>query len=203
MTDPQQGAGIRLIKKYPNRRLYDTSISACITLAGVKQLVLDNVDFKVLDSKTGEDVTRSILLQIVLEEESGGAPLFSNATLKHFILVYGKATQGHFGKFMEKSLQTFTEAQNLIQEQTRQMAEHNPMLNPELMTKLMTGQAGHMPDTMGNYLAQSAQTFMEMQQRLQQQATQLFGGYPGNGMPWFNPAQPAKPDDGTKKKPDE
>lgn len=191
MTKSQQGAEVRLIKKYANRRLYDTAISACITLADVKRLILENVAFTVQDSKTHEDVTRSILLQIVLEEEASGAPLFSDATLKHFILIYGKATQGHFGKFMEKSLQTFTEAQQLIQEQTRQMMEYNPMLNPEIMAKILTGQAGQLPDAMGNYLAQSAQTFMGMQQKLQQQAQQLFGMIPGNETRGLNPEQPS------------
>lgn len=199
MTKSRQGAeAVRLIKKYANRRLYDTAISACITLADVKQLILENVEFTVQDSKTHEDVTRSILLQIVLEEEAGGAPLFSDATLKHFILIYGKTTQGHFGKFMEKSLQTFTEAQQLIQEQTRQMMEYNPMLNPELMAKLLTGQANGLPDAMGNYLAQSAQTFMDMQQKLQQQAQQLFGMMPGNETRRLTPEK--APDDADDKK---
>ena len=84
----------RLIKKYPNRRLYDTQTSAYITLADVKQLVLETEDFKVLDAKSSEDLTRSILLQIILEEEAGGAPLFSSAMLSQIIRVYGHAIQG-------------------------------------------------------------------------------------------------------------
>ena len=87
----------RLIKKYPNRRLYDTQTSAYITLADVKQLVLDNEDFKVLDAKSNEDLTRSILLQIILEAEAGGAPLFSSSMLAPMIRFYGHAVQGVMG----------------------------------------------------------------------------------------------------------
>lgn len=200
MTQAKQGAAARIIKKYPNRRLYDTSTSAYITLADVKQLVIKGTDFLVQDSKTKEDVTRSILLQIVLDEEGGGAPLFSDATLKQFIRVYGQAMQGHFGQYMEKSLQTFSEVQNVIQEQTRHMVERNPMLNPELMAKLMTGKAGHLPDSMGSYLSKSAQTFMEMQQQLQQQAQKLYGGMAGGGVPWFGAGPFSKAEDCNDKK---
>ena len=68
---------IRIIKKYPNRRLYDTANSGYITLADVKQMVLEHIDFQVIDAKSGDDLTRSILLQIILEEESAGVPMFS------------------------------------------------------------------------------------------------------------------------------
>ncbi|MDP3310862.1 MAG: polyhydroxyalkanoate synthesis regulator DNA-binding domain-containing protein, partial [Polaromonas sp.] len=71
----------RIIKKYPNRRLYDTDTSTYITLADVKQLVMDSADFVVRDAKTSEDLTRSIMLQIILEEETGGAPMFTEAVL--------------------------------------------------------------------------------------------------------------------------
>ena len=74
-------AGLRILKKYPNRRLYDTEISSYITLTDVKAMVLAGTAFEVRDAKTGEDLTRSILLQIILEEETGGVPMFSTATL--------------------------------------------------------------------------------------------------------------------------
>ena len=72
---------LRLIKKYPNRRLYDTTDSGYITLADVKKMILDNITFKVVDAKSNEDLTRTILLQIILEEESGGMPMFSSEML--------------------------------------------------------------------------------------------------------------------------
>jgi polyhydroxyalkanoate synthesis repressor PhaR len=84
---------LRLIKKYPNRRLYDTANSGYITLADVKQMVLDNIDFQVLDAKSGEDLTRAILLQIILDEESGGVPMWSSEMLVQMIRFYGNAQQ--------------------------------------------------------------------------------------------------------------
>jgi polyhydroxyalkanoate synthesis repressor PhaR len=91
-----------LIKKYPNRRLYDTETSTYITLTDVKQLVLENEEFKVLDAKSSEDLTRSILLQIILEEESGGLPMFSSPMLSQIIRFYGHAMQGMMGSYLEK-----------------------------------------------------------------------------------------------------
>ncbi|HSQ72517.1 MAG TPA: polyhydroxyalkanoate synthesis repressor PhaR, partial [Rubrivivax sp.] len=90
----ETGAAVRILKKYPNRRLYDTQNSSYITLADVKQMVLAGEDFEVRDAKTGEDLTRSILLQIILEEESGGLPMFSAQTLSQIIRFYGHAMQG-------------------------------------------------------------------------------------------------------------
>ena len=106
----------RLIKKYPNRRLYDTETSTYITLADVKQLVLDQEDFKVVDAKAGDDLTRAILLQIILEEESGGVPMFSAPTLAQIIRFYGNAMQGMMGAYLEKNLQAFGEIQSRFAE---------------------------------------------------------------------------------------
>lgn len=105
----------RLIKKYPNRRLYDTQTSAYITLADIKQLVLDGESFQVQDAKTQENLTRSILLQIILDEEAGGAPLFSEQMLAQIIRFYSHAMQGMMGAYLEKTLQTFIEVQNRMQ----------------------------------------------------------------------------------------
>src|SRR5215207_11086867 len=87
----------RVIKKYPNRRLYDTDTSTYITLAEVKQLVMDSEPFVVRDAKSNEDLTRSILLQIILEEEAGGAPMFTSGVLSQIIRYYGHAMQGMMG----------------------------------------------------------------------------------------------------------
>ena len=94
----------RLIKKYPNRRLYDTKTSSYITLADVKQMVLKNEEFQVLDAKTNEDLSRQILLQIILDEESGGMPMFSSDLLSQMIRSYGSAMQGFMGSYLEKNL---------------------------------------------------------------------------------------------------
>lgn len=103
---------VRIIKKYPNRRLYDTASSSYITLAEVKQLVIDTQPFAVRDAKTSEDLTRSILLQIILEEEMGGVPMFSEAALANMIRFYGHTMQGFMGSMLEKNMQALSELQN-------------------------------------------------------------------------------------------
>jgi polyhydroxyalkanoate synthesis repressor PhaR len=109
----------RLIKKYPNRRLYDTQTSSYITLADVKQLVLANEIFVVVDAKTEEDLTRSILLQIILEEESNGQPMFSSSALSQIIRYYGHAMQGMMGSYLEKNIQVFIDIQNKLAENSK------------------------------------------------------------------------------------
>ena len=111
----------RLIKKYPNRRLYDTATSSYITLADVKTLVLEQVPFKVVDAKSSEDLTRSILLQIILEEETAGAPMFSSDMLSQIIRFYGNAMQGMMGSYLEQSANSFVEMQQQLQKQARSM----------------------------------------------------------------------------------
>ena len=102
---------MRVLKKYPNRRLYDTATSSYITLAQVKELVMQAEPFVVRDAKTGEDLTRSILLQIILEEEAGGSPIFTEAVLRNIIRFYGHAMQGFFGANLEISIQAFADMQ--------------------------------------------------------------------------------------------
>jgi polyhydroxyalkanoate synthesis repressor PhaR len=101
----------RVIKKYPNRRLYDTDTSTYITLAEIKQLVMDSETFAVLDAKTGEDLTRSMLLQIILEEEAHGSPMFTAPVLANIIRFYGHAMQGFMGGYLEKNMQALMEMQ--------------------------------------------------------------------------------------------
>ena len=107
-------AAVRLIKKYPNRRLYDTQTSTYITLADVKQLVLEHENFQVVDAKSGDDLTRPILLQIILEEESGGVPMFSAQMLSQVIRFYGNAMQGMMGSYLEKNIQAFIDIQGKL-----------------------------------------------------------------------------------------
>jgi polyhydroxyalkanoate synthesis repressor PhaR len=107
----------RTIKKYPNRRLYDTANSGYITLADVKQMVLDGIDFRVVDAKTNEDLTRSILLQIILDEESVGVPMFSSEMLAQMIRFYGTAQQTIIGQYIEQNVQAFLAIQKKLQEQ--------------------------------------------------------------------------------------
>lgn len=101
----------RVIKKYPNRRLYDTDTSSYITLAEVKKLVMESEPFVVRDVKTGEDLTRSILLQIILEEEASGSPMFTTPVLANIIRFYGHAMQGMMGGYLEKNIQSLMDMQ--------------------------------------------------------------------------------------------
>ncbi|MEO8164746.1 MAG: polyhydroxyalkanoate synthesis repressor PhaR [Betaproteobacteria bacterium] len=183
----------RLIKKYPNRRLYDTATSSYITLADVKQLVLDQVIFKVIDAKSDEDLTRSILLQIILEEESAGAPMFSSDMLSQIIRFYGNAMQGMMGSYLDKNIQTFVEIQRRLQEQSVPKFGDNPMLNAEAWSQFVKMQGPTIQGLMSSYLEQSATTFLDMQQQLQKQARSIFGNFPfGTGSP--GAAGESKPD---------
>lgn len=177
----QASEGVRLIKKYPNRRLYDTATSSYITLADVKRLVLENADFKVVDAKSGDDLTRSILLQIIIEEESDGIPMFSSDMLSQIIRFYGHTMQGMMGSYLEKNIQTFMDLQNRLQEQSRAIYGENPMLSSDAWTQFMKMQGPSIQSLMGSYLEQSATMFLEMQQQLQRQTRSLFGGltFPG------------------------
>jgi polyhydroxyalkanoate synthesis repressor PhaR len=168
----------RLIKKYPNRRLYDTATSSYITLADVKQLVLDQVDFKVVDAKTEDDLTRSILLQIILEEEGAGAPMFSSQMLAQIIRFYGNAMQGMMGSYLEKNIQTFMEIQRKLQEQGLPRLGDNPILNADSWSQFVKMQGPAIQGLMTNYLEQSANAFLEMQQQMQKQARNIFGSFP-------------------------
>ena len=106
----------RIIKKYPNRRLYDTEVSRYVTLADVRALVMQGVGFRVLDTHNDDDITRTILLQIMLEEESGGEPLFTATMLAQIIRFYGGTLQGMLSRYMEKSLDFFVKQQNQLRE---------------------------------------------------------------------------------------
>jgi polyhydroxyalkanoate synthesis repressor PhaR len=181
------GSGPRVLKKYPNRRLYDTRNSSYITLADVKTMVMAHEDFVVRDAKTGEDLTRSILLQIILEAESGGEPMFSAHMLANIIRFYGHAMQGLMGSVMEKNLQTFVDLQKRFAEQSAHLVDPKS-LNPDAWKQLMSGQAPLMQNLMGNYLDQSRSVFTQMQEQMAKQAEAFFAGMPGiPGMPGTKP----------------
>ena len=160
----------RVIKKYPNRRLYDTTTSTYITLAEVKQLVMASENLVVRDAKTGEDITRSILLQIILEEEAGGAPMFSEAVLANIIRFYGHAMQGFMGSYLEKNIQAFIEIQ-------AKMAEQSQGLTPEMWSQFMRLQSPLMQGMMGSYLEQSKSMFLQMQDQMTRHTEQMLGAF--------------------------
>src|SRR5471030_3383204 len=150
----------RLIKKYPNRRLYDTQTSSYITLTDVKQLVLDNEEFSVVDAKSNEELTRSILLQIILEEESNGSPMFSSTALSQIIRYYGHAMQGMMGSYLEKNIQAFIDIQNKLTENSKGFYEGKPF-SPEMWAQFMNVQGPMMQGMIGNYIEQSKTLFVQ------------------------------------------
>ena len=117
----------RLIKKYPNRRLYDTEESRYITLSEVRELVTRAIPFRVVDSQTEEDLTRAILLQIIMEQETGGSPMFTAPMLERFIRFYGDTAQAAFTTFLDQNLDLFVKQQRMITEQMQGMWSGNPM----------------------------------------------------------------------------
>lgn len=149
----------RVIKKYPNRRLYDTATSTYITLAEVKQLVMERENIVVKDAKTGDDLTRSIFMQIILEEEAGGAPMFTEPMLANIIRFYGHTMQGHMGSFIEKNVQMFTDFQGKMAEQGGGVDAWAKMLQ--------------MPNPMVS--ASYTEQMQKMQEQMQKQTEQMMG----------------------------
>jgi len=187
---------LRVIKKYPNRRLYDTANSGYITLADVKQMVLDHVEFQVVDAKSGEELTRSILLQIILDEESAGVPMFSSEMLAQMIRFYGNALQGIMGNYMEQNVKAFLGIQQKLQDQAKQIYGDKMLLTPDLWKQFLQMQAPAMQGMLGNYMEQSAKLFMDMQQRMQDQTRGLFTSFP---FPNFGTAGHGSPDEDKKR----
>ena len=136
----EAAGGPRVLKKYPNRRLYDTQSSSYITIADVKRMVMAGEEFEVRDAKTGEDLTRSILLQIILEEEAGGVPMFSTPMLAQLIRFYGHAMQGVMGSFLEKNLGSFIEMQSRMAGAGKNLFDP-AAYTPEGWAKMFQGQA--------------------------------------------------------------
>ena len=138
----------RVIKKYPNRRLYDTEISSYITIEDVRQLIIEGVEFEVRDAKTGDDLTRQVLLQIIAEHEQNGEPMLSTQLLSQIIRFYGDSLQGFMGSYLERSMQMFLEQQQQFRQQ-------------------MSGLIGQAPWTMLNQLTErNLELWKEFQQNL-------------------------------------
>lgn len=155
-TNPGHGNAMpdtRIIKKYPNRRLYDTEISSYITLEDVRQLIVDGETFEVRDAKTGDDLTRSVLLQIIAEHEQDGQPMLSTQLLSQIIRFYGDSLQGFMGSYLERSMQLFLDQQVQFRSQLNNLLGQTPwtMLNQlternlDLWKDFQSGLLGSMP----------------------------------------------------------
>lgn len=154
----------RVIKKYPNRRLYDTVESRYITLADVRRLVMDAVDFTVIDKSTQEDITRSILLQVISEQEHQGEPLMSQDFLAQVIRSYGSTVQNLVGTYLEQSLKLFVAQQQNMREFLKETRESDPLtamaaltqknyerwrlVQQDIFKALMTGRSKERPENL-------------------------------------------------------
>lgn len=118
----------RTIKKYANRRLYDTHSSKHVTLDGIRQLVVDGEDVVVIDDTTGLDITRSILLQVISEQEQNGRPILSAGMLRHVIRFYGDPMQELMAQYLESSVEAFLNQQKSLQQQFRDLVANTPMM---------------------------------------------------------------------------
>lgn len=160
----------RVIKKYPNRRLYDTDSSTYITLTEIRELVMQSASFVVRDARSGEDLTRTILLQIILEEEAGGAPMFTEPVLASIIRFYGHAMQGYMGSYLEKNIQAMTAVQ-------AELTSSGEVLTPEMWARFMSLQSPMLQGLMGSYVEQSKNVFVQMQEQMQKNTEQVLGAF--------------------------
>ena len=183
-SDSKSEGQLRLIKKYPNRRLYDTKTSSYITLADVKQMVLKQEDFQVVDAKSGEELTRQILLQIILEEESGGLPMFSSDLLSQLIRFYGNAMQGLMGTYLEKNIRAFHDIQKTMQEQSARLHGGDTTRGTQdLWAQFVNLQGPAMQTLMQAYMEQSQKMFAQFQEQMTSQARNMFTGVTFPGFP--------------------
>jgi len=113
---------MRVIKKYPNRRLYDTETSSYVTISDVLAIIREGEDLQVVDAGSGEDITRSVLVQIIIDQENGESPIFTTEMLTRFIRVYDDASQNLFGELLERNINMFTDQQKEFQDQMGDIA---------------------------------------------------------------------------------
>lgn len=129
----------RLIKKYANRRLYDTSESRHVTLADIRKLIVSGINVRIVDDTTDADITRPLLLQIIVEQEQSGEPLLPELLLTQLIRFYGNPMQHMMGDYLQQSVETFTAQQHRFQSQLSSMLSSAPVDTMQsLMKRNMT-----------------------------------------------------------------
>ncbi len=158
-SEPLRKRERRVLKKYPNRRLYDTRLSAYVTIEDVRQYILKREAIQVLDSKTQHDITRTVLMQIISEQENEGhEPLLTNRVLEVLIRFYGEPGYGYLGRFLEQSISTFLEQQRRYQQHMQTLIESSPVRlmqqlaeqNTQFWRSLLGGVAGSGQDRAAN-----------------------------------------------------
>ncbi len=119
---------MRELKKYPNRRLYDLDESHYVTVDDVRQMIVSGESIRVVDSKDGSDITRSILLQILAEQEAEGhEPILTNRAIEQIIRFYGQNFGSVVSRYIEQSILTFLEHQDQFRRRMREMSDLNPL----------------------------------------------------------------------------
>lgn len=165
----------RIIKKYQNRRLYDTATSTYIILDDIKQIIVDGELVKVIDVKTEKDVTRSVILQIILEEEVNGVPMFSNEFLFQIIRFYGKAFQPSLSPFLEQGIDLFRKMQKQFYEQIRDVYGKEKLPSGvELWKDFVEQQTPQIEASIKDYVENSTNVFLKMQEHLKHQTENIF-----------------------------
>jgi polyhydroxyalkanoate synthesis repressor PhaR len=155
-------------------------------------MVLKQEEFQVVDAKSGDELTRQILLQIILEEESGGMPMFSSDLLSQLIRSYGNAMQGMMGSYLERNIRAFQDIQKALQEQSQRMYGDNSRASQDLWAQFMNLQGPAMQSLMQAYMEQSQKVFAQFQEQMQSQARNMFTGITFPGFP--SPQQKNDPD---------
>ena len=153
---------VRLITKYPNRRLYDTNTSTYITLADVKQLVLDQDELQIIDARTGDDLTRQVLLHVILEQESAGSPIFSSDLLLQLIRSYGSAMHAMMSGFLERNIRAFDDMQNVLHDHAPRIHGDKAASSHDLWTQFMQLEGPAMHSFTQAYLEESEKVFAQM-----------------------------------------
>lgn len=143
----------RVIKKYPNRRLYDTEESRYITLSDVRDLVVDGVDFVVIDKKTGNDITRGILLQVISEQEANGDAVMSRDFLSEIIRSYGNVMPDFMTSYLEHSMRLVMRQQKLLRSRMKRVVGIDPVSVVADMTQQNLARFQSLQDEFLNRLA--------------------------------------------------
>lgn len=161
---------IRVIKKYQNRRLYDTATSTYIVLEDIKQMIVDGDIIQVTDVKSGEDVTRSVLLQIILEEEANQTPIFTNDFLLQIIRFYGKSFQSAISPFLEQGIDMLRQTQKRFYSQLKATYPKDSLPpSIDLWKEFLNDHGPQVQQNIFNYLTSSANNFLQMQEQVQEQ----------------------------------
>lgn len=169
---------IRIIKKYQNRRLYDTATSMYIVLEDIKEYIVAGEIVKVIDVKTEQDVTRSVLLQIILEEEANGMPMFSDDFMFQIIRFYGKAFQPSISPFLENGIDLFRKMQRQFYEQAAVNPSNNVKSGVEMWNEFLAKRSSSVEHNIKEYMDNSADTFIKMQESLKEQTENMLSYMP-------------------------